>query len=123
MTLKSDAKLEVKLTLSSKNYMKNLVNLNDASSGKSENLHFDVLLCQQHIQFQLKEYRRIISHYTKKDPNFEEKLTFCLKNDIRNLVTLTRAVESLKICILMGYFCRKYVMFELKNTEELCREK
>ena len=22
----------------------------------------------------------------KKDPNFKEKLTFCLKNDIRNLV-------------------------------------
>ena len=37
MTLKSDAKFEEKLTLSSKNDMKNLVNLN-ASSG----LHFDV---------------------------------------------------------------------------------
>ena len=28
---------------------------------------------------------------------------------------LTRAVESLKICTLMGYFCRRYVMFELKK--------
>ena len=43
MTLKSDAKFGVKLTLGSKNDMKNLVNFN-ASSGKSENLHFDVLL-------------------------------------------------------------------------------
>ena len=43
MTKKSDAKFEEKLTLSFKNDMKNLVNLN-ASSGKSENLHFDVLL-------------------------------------------------------------------------------
>ena len=43
MTLKSDAKFEQKLTLGSKNEMKNLVNFN-ASSGKSENLHFDVLL-------------------------------------------------------------------------------
>ena len=43
MSLKSDAKFEGKLTLSSKNYMKNLMNFN-ASSGKSENLHFDVLL-------------------------------------------------------------------------------
>ena len=50
----------------------------------------------------------------KKDSNFEEKLTFCLKNEeIGEL--LTRAVESLKICTLMGYFCRKYVMFELKK--------
>ena len=43
MTLKSDAKFEEKLTLGSKNDMRNLVNFN-ASSGKSENLHFDVLL-------------------------------------------------------------------------------
>ena len=43
MTLKSDAKFEEKLTLRSKNDMKNLGNFN-ASSGKSENLHFDVLL-------------------------------------------------------------------------------
>ena len=43
MTLKSDAKFEEKLTLGFKNDMKNLVNLN-ASSGKSEKMHFDVLL-------------------------------------------------------------------------------
>ena len=43
MTLKSYAKLEEKLTLGSKNYIRNLVSLN-ASSGKSENLLFDVLL-------------------------------------------------------------------------------
>ena len=43
MTLKSYAKFEEKLTLGSKNDMRNLMNLN-ASSGKFENLHFDVLL-------------------------------------------------------------------------------
>ena len=43
MTLKSDAKFEEKLILGSKNDMRNLVNFN-VSSGKSENLHFDVLL-------------------------------------------------------------------------------
>ena len=43
MTLKSDAKFVEKLTLGSKNEMRHLVNLN-ASSGKSENLYFDVLL-------------------------------------------------------------------------------
>ena len=43
MTLNIDAKFEEKLTLGSKNDMRNLVNLN-ASSGKSENLQFDVLL-------------------------------------------------------------------------------
>ena len=40
----------------------------------------------------------------KNDPNFEEKLIFCLKNDMRYLVNLTRAVESLNIWNSMGYF-------------------
>ena len=43
MTLKNDASFEEKLTLDFKNDMMNLVNFN-ASSGKSGNLHFDLLL-------------------------------------------------------------------------------
>ena len=43
MTLKSDGEFEEKLTLGSKNGMRNLVNF-DASCGKFGNLHFDVLL-------------------------------------------------------------------------------
>ena len=42
MKLKSDAKFEEKLTLGSKNDMRNLVNFNERS-GKSENFNFDVL--------------------------------------------------------------------------------
>ena len=43
MTLKGDAKFKGKLTLGLKNDIRNLVSFN-ANSGKSENLHFDVLL-------------------------------------------------------------------------------
>ena len=43
MTLKSDAKFEGKLTLGSKNDMRNSVNFN-ASSSKSGNVHSNVLL-------------------------------------------------------------------------------
>ena len=43
MKLKSDAKFEEELTLGSNNDIRNLVNFN-ASSDKSGNLHFDVLL-------------------------------------------------------------------------------
>ena len=43
MTLKSNAKFEEKLTLGSKNDVRNLVNFN-ARIGKSENLHSDLLL-------------------------------------------------------------------------------
>ena len=43
MTLESDAKFEEKLAHGFKNGMTSLVNFN-VSSGKSENLYFDVLL-------------------------------------------------------------------------------
>ena len=43
MIVTSDAKFEEKLTLGSKKDMQNLVKFN-TSSGKSENLHFHVLL-------------------------------------------------------------------------------
>ena len=43
MTLENDTRFEEKLAHGFKNNMTNLVNFN-ASSGKSENLHFDMLL-------------------------------------------------------------------------------
>ena len=71
MRVESDAKFEEKLALGFKNDM-NLLNFN-ASSGKSENLHFDVLLLSiAYIKFQLKKRRRVIQT--------------CLKNDMRNLM-------------------------------------
>ena len=54
MILKSDTKLEEKLTLGSKNGMRNLVNFN-MSSGKSENLHFDVLLLSKVCKVSVKK--------------------------------------------------------------------
>ena len=65
MRVESDAKFEGKLALGFKNDMMNLVSFN-ASSGKSENLHFDVLLFSiAYIKFQLKKCRRVISHDTE----------------------------------------------------------
>ena len=52
----------------------------------------------------------------KSDAKFEEKLTLGSRNDMRNWVNLImQAVASLKNFTLTGYFCRKYVMFELKK--------
>ena len=65
MRVESGVKFEEKLALGFKNNMANLVNFN-ASSGKSENLHFDVLLLSiAYIKFQLKKHRRVISHDTE----------------------------------------------------------
>ena len=41
---------------------------------KSEVLHFDGLLCPNHINFKLKKYRKAISHSMKSDAKFKEKL-------------------------------------------------
>ena len=66
MRVESDTKFEEKLALGFKNEMMNLVNFN-AGSGKSENLHFEVLLLSiAYIKFQLKKRRRVISHDTEK---------------------------------------------------------
>ena len=39
---------------------------------------------------------------------FKGKLTCGLKNEIGNLVNFMQAVESLKICTLIGSFCPKH---------------
>ena len=109
MTLKSDAKFEEKLTLGSKNNMRNLVNFN-ASSGKSENLHIDV-----YIIVEPKKYRGVMGHNTEEDAKFEEEPT--LKNDLRNLANFDPTLESLKICTLMGCFCPEYT-FEIKKVQK-----
>ena len=65
----------------------------------------------------------------KSDRKFEEKLTLNSKNDMRNLMNFNAGSEVRKICTLMCYFCRKYIMFEPKkyrgimchNTEEWCK--
>ena len=60
MILKSDANFEEKLTFCFKNDMSNLVSFN-ASSGKSENLHFDGLLRRKYVMSELKKYRGVVS--------------------------------------------------------------
>ena len=65
MTMMSDAKFEEKLTIGSKNDMRNLVNFN-VSGGKSENLHFNMLLLSIAFKVSAKKAQKIISHDTEK---------------------------------------------------------
>ena len=88
--------LKKKLTLDSKNDMRNLVNFN-VSSGKSENLQFDVLLLSIACKVSAKKSTEELSLMTlKRDPNFEEKLTFCLNNYMGNLVNFNRSSKKSK---------------------------
>ena len=61
VTLKIDVKFEEKLTLGSKNDMKKWVNFN-ATSGKSKNLHLDVLLLSKVYFLEPKKYRGVMCH-------------------------------------------------------------
>ena len=50
---------------------------------------------------------------------FEEKLTCGFKYDMRNLVNIHPTTQKSKNFTPMGYFCPKYMRFELKKREEL----
>ena len=93
MTLKSDAKFVEKLTLSSKNDMRKYVNFN-TSSGKSEDWHFDVLLLSTTYKVSAKKVQKSYLMTMKSNPNIEEKLTFSLKNDMRNMVNFIASNEK-----------------------------
>ena len=81
-----EAKFEEKLTLGFKNDMRNLVNFN-INSSKSENLYFDVvLLLSIAYKVSAKKVHENSLMTLKKDPNFDEKPTFFLKIDMKNLV-------------------------------------
>ena len=114
MTLKGVAKFKRKLTCGLKNDIRNLVNFH-ASSQKSENLYFDVLLLSIAYKVSAWKVQNYLSWHWKEIQTLKKNWLFIWKMTWGIWWTLTWAVESLKICTLMGYFCRKYVMFELKR--------
>ena len=65
----------------------------------------------------------------KSDAKFKEKLTSGFKYDMRNLVNFHPTTQKSKNFISMGYFCPKYMRFELEkyrgvifhDTEQWCK--
>ena len=51
----------------------------------------------------------------KSDAKFGEKLTCGLKNDMRNLANFQQSTGNCKNGTLMGPFCPKQKMYELKS--------
>ena len=55
----------------------------------------------------------------KSDAKFEEKLIFRFKND-KNLVNFDPSTLKVsKICTVIGSYCAKYLMFDLKKYREV----
>ena len=110
-----------KTTLGSKYDMRNLLNFKEGS-GKFENLDFDGLLLSMAYKVSAKKVRKNdLSWHWKEIQTLKKNWLFVWKMTWGIWWTLTQAAESLNICTSMGYFCRKYVVFEI-NTEKLCRE-
>ena len=115
MTMKGVAKFKWKLTFGLTNDIRNLVNF-DVSSWSSGNLHFDwIRLSKAYKYLDEKVKKSYVSRHWKKIQTLKKNWLFIWKMTWEIWWTLTRAVESLKICTLMGYFCRKHVMLELKR--------
>ena len=51
----------------------------------------------------------------KSDTKFKEKLTFCFKYDMKDLVNFPPTTQKSESFTSMGYFCPKYMRFELKK--------
>ena len=118
MTLKCNAKFKVKLTCGLWNYIRNLVKF-QASSRKSENLPFDVLLLLKVYNIWAKKSTEELCVITpKNDAKFEEELACALKNDVKNLANFD---ANLRISTLMGFFWPKYIIFELKKYRDVMR--
>ena len=87
-------KFEEKLTLVSKNDMRNLVNFN-VSSGKSESLHFDVLLFSIAYEVSAKKVQKnYLSWHWKKIQTLKKNWLFIWKMTWGIWWTLTWAVEK-----------------------------
>ena len=90
MRVESDAKFEEKLALGFKNDMTNLVNFN-ASSGKSENLHFDVLLLSiAYIKFQRNLGKSEKSNNQGMKENKAFRIPFITKKQLKSRQVLHR---------------------------------
>ena len=83
-----------------------------------ESLKFCTLMgffCPNHVQFQLKKVQKsYLSWHCTVIQSLKKNSLFVWKMTWEIWWILTWAVKNLKICTLMGYFCQKYVMFELK---------
>ena len=85
MILKSDGKSEGKLTCGLQNDIRNMVSFH-ASSRKSENSHFDVLVLFKAYKVLDEKVQKSCLMTLKCDEKFEEKLPLGSRNNMRNLV-------------------------------------
>ena len=119
MILKIDAKFEEKPICCFKND-KNLVNF-DPSTQVSKICTVICPFCAKYITFDQKKYRGVIFNDTEESCKIWRKtgLWFGKWHEEFGKFSPEHSKIS-KICTLMGCFWSKYIIIELRNTQELC---
>ena len=88
MAMKNDAKFEEELTCYFKIYNREFNKFWPKHLKFSNIFTLMSSFWARYILFELKKYRVVIFHELKSDAKFEEKITYGLKNNMRNLANL-----------------------------------
>ena len=117
MTLKSHAKFGEKLTCGFGNDMRNLANFHQ-NTWKCQNWYFHGILLSK-VEHTWAKNLQLCVMTLKNDEKYEEELTWRFKIEMEFDEFWLEHWEVSKIYTLMGWFWQKYIMFDLKSTEEL----
>ena len=117
MTLKSHAKFGEKLTCGLGNDMRNLANFHQ-NTWKCQNWYFHGILLSK-VEHTWAKNSQLCVMTLKNDEKYEEELTWRFKIEMEFDEFWLEHWEVSKIYTLMGWFWQKYIMFDLKSTEEL----
>ena len=120
MTLKRDAMFKEKLTGGLKNDTRNLVNFH-VSSRKSKNLHFDGLLLSIAYKVSAKKVQKsYLSWHWRVIQTLKKSLTFCLKNDTRNLANFNASSGKSENLRFDGLLLSKVCNVWAKKIQRCC---
>ena len=118
--LKIDTKFEGKLTCSSKNDMRKI--LENFHQSTFESLKIGTLMasfCLNLKMYELKIYWGVLCHDNEKWCKIWRGIHFSVQIDMKNLTNFDRKHSRIsKICTLMACFWPKYIMFELEKSIE-----
>ena len=117
MALNINAKFKGKQASASKNDMRNLANFYQSTFESLKTAAFIGSFYPKQKMYKLKIYRGVVSWQWRMMQNLKRTWLVSSKLAWGIWRILTRALENLKICTLMGCFWPKYIMCELKKCK------
>ena len=122
MTLRSDAKIKVKLTCSFKYGMRNFDNFHPTTQ-KPKNVTLTGYFCPKYIRFELKNPEELSFMTLHNDAKFEWILTLWFQKWHEKLNELLLEHSKSEKLYIDGLFWQKQIMLQLEISEELCAMK